>query len=517
MFNEDFYPTKRETVETMIMGLELHGKSALDPQAGKGNIIDVLNEMGAVTYSYEKEKDLAKIVSSKSKFMGFDFLQATSIDVSHIDFIVMNPPFTRDEDHLIHAFNIAPKGCQIISLLSKTSLDPHSRLKKKMELNSIIQNHGYYEDLGRVFTDAERITSVDVVLVKLTKPGQKGKDEWEGFLEDVEEDIDRTVQGVMQYSELREIIERYISAVNTFDEVIEASAKINSYASIFGHNNRIHFGAHKSGENYTSSISRDQYKKELQKAAWMTVFQKLKLDRFITTSVREKLNAYVESEQNKPFTERNVMNMISAIYQTTEGNMKESLVEIFDKITRHTKENRFNVEGWVTNSNYLLGKKIIFPWICSVGWEGKFEIKWQSQYNLDDLTKALCYFMGVDYSTIGSIHDFPKSRRIKDREHYDTEERREMYENRYDSITKQHYDVKVTKEEYVNEQIERDVKKADEYERIEFGQWYDWGFFEVKGFKKGTMHVKFKDEDVWARVNQIIAEVKGYPLPEKFK
>ena len=28
---------------------------------------------------------------------------------------------------------------------------------------------------------------------------------------------------------------------------------------------------------------------------------------------------------------------------------------------------------------------------------------------------------------------------------------------------------------------------------VEFGQWFDWNFFECKSYKKGTLHVKFKD------------------------
>jgi hypothetical protein len=49
----------------------------------------------------------------------------------------------------------------------------------------------------------------------------------------------------------------------------------------------------------------------------------------------------------------------------------------------------------------------------------------------------------------------------------------------------------------------------------EYGTWYDWGFFEVKVFKKGTMHLKFKDEKVWENLNRKYAKIKGQVLPEK--
>jgi len=47
------------------------------------------------------------------------------------------------------------------------------------------------------------------------------------------------------------------------------------------------------------------------------------------------------------------------------------------------------------------------------------------------------------------------------------------------------------------------------------GQWYEWGFFEFKVFKKGSGHFKFKDLKVWETINRQYAEIKGEVLPEK--
>lgn len=50
---------------------------------------------------------------------------------------------------------------------------------------------------------------------------------------------------------------------------------------------------------------------------------------------------------------------------------------------------------------------------------------------------------------------------------------------------------------------------------VPYGQWVEWGYFKIKGFKKGTMHFEFLDRELWARFNQRIAKIKGYPLYEK--
>ena len=52
---------------------------------------------------------------------------------------------------------------------------------------------------------------------------------------------------------------------------------------------------------------------------------------------------------------------------------------------------------------------------------------------------------------------------------------------------------------------------------LEPNTWYEWGFFEIKFFKKGTMHVKFKDLNDWYLLNKAYGELKGFSLPETYK
>lgn len=65
-------------------------------------------------------------------------------------------------------------------------------------------------------------------------------------------------------------------------------------------------------------------------------------------------------------------------------------------------------------------------------------------------------------------------------------------------------------------------KTENEFERRQpmyrdWGVWYDWTFFRVKWFKKGTLHCEFKDEKVWEMFNRKVAEIQGWRLPETTK
>ena len=107
-FDRDFYPTPRNIIELMLEDIALEGRTVLEPSAGKGDIVDFCIGAGAHVIACEKHPDLQKIVASKCQVLAVDFLQVTSDQVSHVDLIVMNPPFSRDEQHILHAFDIAP-------------------------------------------------------------------------------------------------------------------------------------------------------------------------------------------------------------------------------------------------------------------------------------------------------------------------------------------------------------------------------------------------------------------------
>ena len=123
MFNKDFFPTPKAVIETMLAGVTIKGKVVLEPSAGKGDIVDYLNEQGAKkVVTCEINPDLAKIVATKSTFLKADFLKVDKTEISFVDIIVMNPPFSADEKHIIHAWDIAPDGCLILALCNYETL-----------------------------------------------------------------------------------------------------------------------------------------------------------------------------------------------------------------------------------------------------------------------------------------------------------------------------------------------------------------------------------------------------------
>lgn len=455
IFQKDFYPTPEHVIAEMVDCESVAGKTVLEPSAGKGDIVKYLQMYGADVIACEKEPQLKKLVSSYCLVIADDFLSVTADMVSHIDYIFMNPPFSADEHHILHAFDIAPAGCRIISLCNLNCLEHNWNRRCNNRLRQIINENGEYVKLGNCFSDAERQTDVEVALIRLQKPAQDKEESFEGFF--MEDDPEEQQQiGLIPHNHIRELVQRYKAAVLLFDTQLETAVKMNSLIETFTNSNIT-----MQVKDNEVNVQRNDFVKKLQKAAWKHVFNKLNMEKFTTKGLREDINKFVERQQTIPFTMRNIYRMVDIVIGTHEQRMDRAVIEVFERLTSHYHENRYNVEGWKTNSHYLMGQKFIMPYSCEPSYRRGVNFKHYmgSGEQIQDLIKAMCWLTGEPYN--------------------------ETYS-----------------------------KPKEGYDDLTPNKWYDWGFFEFKVFKKGTAHFKFKNIDQWAMLNQRIAKIKGYPLFE---
>lgn len=465
MFHKDFYPTPGPVIDLMLEGENVTEKICYDPEGGKGDIIDRLFLAGAAdVITSEINADLRSILEKKCKVIGDDFLKIESHQISHVDYIFMNPPFSADEKHIIHAFDIAPPGCRIVAICNAETCK-NRYTSSRVRLSTIIEEHGTHIELQDYFKDAERKTNVEISLVRLQKPGARdGADEFEGFL--LDEEPEEQGSGIIQYDFIRDIVNRYVASVKIYDKQLDAAVEMANLTEGF-----FHCDVALSVTHNEKQLKRNEFKKEMQKSAWNFIFSKLNMEKYTTKGLKEDINKFVEKQHHIPFTMHNVYQMLRVIVGTHSQRMDKALLEVFDKLTMHTHENRYNVEGWKTNSHYLINEKFIMPHTCNFEYGSlRISVFARNYEVVDDMQKALCYITGKNYDECESLW------------HY--------------------FNAKT------------DPSKPAKYE---CNTWYDWGFFEVKGFKKGTLHFKFKSRDVWALYNQHIARLKGYPLFEAKK
>lgn len=462
IFNGDHYPTPPEVAAEMLDPLDLRGRTVLEPSAGSGNLVRECLARGAAEVLWcEKEpqlRDMLTSVPSATPAHSYaDFLQVHPADVSHIDLIVMNPPFSADEAHILHAWEIAPPGCEIVALCNWNTCEGTYR-RLQLQLASLVEAYGSKECLGECFSTAERPTKVSVGLVRLRKPGQRvsGADEFDGFFMGPD-DIETQGEGLIPYRRSRDIVNRYVEACRIFDEQVEAGTRLRGVLDGF-------FGQ-ELGLQVTvkgAPVTRNRFRKDLQKAAWKHVFAEFLPAQLATSQLAKDINSFVEKQSQIPFTERNLYRMLQIVAGTQEQRVDRAVEQAIDSLTMHTAENRYGVEGWVTNSGYMLNRRFIRAYMAEVSYDGR-GLRLQTYGSIadevSDLIKALCFLTGRSHAEVG-----------------------------------------------------QPTKPADG--KFWPGEWYDWGFFRFKAYKKGTVHFEFKDEEVWAAVNARYARIKGQVLPE---
>lgn len=467
IFERDFYPTPTEVIELMMSDTKVEGKIVLEPSVGSGNIVDWLKAYGArEVIACETNNKLRSILGAKCNLIGDDFLKLTSTDISHIDLIVMNPPFSADAQHILHAYNIAPGGCEIISLCNYETVSNSDYATTRRKLKELIDEQGYYRDLGECFTSAERRTNVQVACIRLFKP-QTGDGEFDGYFSE-EEDMGEfnRAEGLMPYNLVRDVVNRYVDAVSRFDAAMEASEEINQLTQFIG-GSSVRFGEYKAGDSKYSptTITRDYFKKQLQRESWQFLFSKMNMRKYVTNGVMDQINCFVELQTKVPFTMRNVYLMMDAIVQTNGQRMNQVLIDAFEKICSFSADNSTAGEKWKTNSNYTVNRKFIMPYICryDARWPGEtVDLEYCGRSSaIDDIIKALCHLTDTNYDETTDLSSF--------------------------------------------------VRRT----KMEWGKWCNWGFFRIRGYKKGTMHFEFEEEKLWMLFNTEVARSKGWELPQK--
>lgn len=457
IFNRDFYPTPKSVLDLMM--IDFKGETVLEPSAGKGNIIDYAKDHGAKDIMFcEINDELSIICKTKARFLKSDFLKVTSEEISHISLIVMNPPFSNAATHIQHAWGIAPQGCQIVSLCNSANM--WDWRYKKSELKNIIEENGNTIELGNVFNeDAERKTDVKVTCIKLFKPILNDSMNFEGFYLDAEPEYINK-DGIVKHNEIQALVNSYIGAVKCFDEFSAINDKMIRLCSPVGMGGGFSYEI-----SYNkNTCNKETFAKELQRHCWQHIFSKMRLNKYLTSGVMEDVNKFVEQQTKVPFTVKNVFRMLEIIVGTAEHNFKRALVEAVEAFTKHTHENRYNVEGWKTNDAWMLNEKFIVPYLFETrSWDkGRLTFRYSSNSKMiSDLEKVLCNITGTNYDDMRCLEVL-----------------------------------------------------VSQFNGLEPNRWYCNGFFEVKGFKKGTAHFKFQNRKHWELLNRKYGEIKGFVLHE---
>lgn len=530
---KEFYPTPVELVAKMIEGIRFKsGNSILEPSAGSGNIVkfiafanNTLNdhwrykyyegtldekrkqiiENDAVKRYYDYEEDDTKNYFPHINFdidcieidknlqailknhdfnvIADDFL---SFETSKMyDYIIMNPPFSDGDKHLMKAIKLAEKngGSQIICLLNaETIRNPYSR--SRVELKDTLDKYdATYEFINNAFSNAERKTDVDIVIVRVTVPNlNQFKFDWSDLdigADDMNYDVpeecselvigDKLKQPVLMYRREIELGKRLIYEYNAIKDKISCGFTNendpNDYDS-YKKEAIIHL---KVGDNdlagrlTTLSEVINTYIERVRYKYWYELLHEPFFMKGLPSDAQNEYFGEIEKLSKYEFSIPNICRIQLDILSKTAESIEKSIVNLFEKFTyEHSMGCEKNVHyfnGWMSNDAFIINKKIVIPYMnCFNSYNGELNIDYTARRFFADIERIFAYF---DAEPIFSDIDYI----------------------------------------------------CNEYNHFGQSKKCEFKYFFVDFYKKGTVHITFKDDELLKKFNIYGCLKKGWLPP----
>ena len=442
--NNEFYPTPKKLVKKMVEGVQwkmVH--TILEPSAGKGDILDALEEVELEQRSYQRHNGELELYTWKEKlFKLYDIdIDCVEIDenlqhilkgkgyrVVHDDFltfqtfkkydlIIMNPPFSCGDKHLAKALQMQKDGGSVICLLNaETIKNPYSSLRKEL-VQSLEKYNADIEYVANSFSGAERKTDVEIAIVKVTIPEKKQESDIYNRIYDrmkkaaeYEERSTETGTDVMIGDYIKAIISQFNIEVASGVELIRqfwalqphilTDFKEGTSASIL---KLTLDGKH-------NDVSINSYVKRVRLKYWSALFSNKKFTGNFTSNLIREYSSLVNDLQEYDFSEHNIRVIMTDMSRKMNKSIEEAIMEMFDRLSaQHAwyKESANNIHyynGWASNKAHKVNKKVILPCYNVFNrWSGNLDT-YHAMDTLKDIEKIFDFFDGDMTSSVDMCH-----------------------------------------------------------------------------------------------------------------
>ena len=389
---KNFYPTPKKLIKKMTDKIvKIKNISILEPSAGRGDIIEYIQENKFEILKYyksenireidcvEKNENLQKILMGKNfRIVGDDFL--TFNTYKSYDLIIMNPPFENGDKHLLKAISLFEKsgGGQIICLLNAETLkNPYSVYRKDLQ-NKLESLGAEIEFLKDEFKEADRKTDVEIALVNIYKPKRLLNGSLlTGMLKDkyFKEEKNVEFRTLTFYDQLKNLVARYNYEIEAGINLIREFRTISEFTKSDDDNySKISLIK---GTYSSIDLEENDYIKMIRYKYWKKLYYKEELTKLLTNNIRQKYFS-------------NLKNM--------EISLKDDIIGLFDELSiKHhwnpeTENNVHYYNGWCTNKSYYINKKVIIPMNCiDTRWDKRFSFAYEVKSKINDLHKIFVY------------------------------------------------------------------------------------------------------------------------------
>ena len=403
----EFYPTPPSLVEKMLSGIDWkYVHTILEPSAGKGDILrEIAKQEDKYYNSGQFDVDCIEIDPNLRQILKYNFSSerkaqfdrwkdaeyktffGKGIHIVHdnfltyrpykqYDLIIMNPPFSNGEKHLLKALQMQEKGGNIVCLLNaETIRNPYTHSRQTL-IEQLNKYGAEIEYIDNAFVSAERRTGVEVALIKVAiERVQEESDIYEKMraAENVDDIFEESTDlEVSDY--ITAMIAHFNVEVNAGLELIRQYRALRPYMlctfdkTAYGANNSILRLVDDKENSYSSSeVTVNDYLKCTRRKYWQALFSNPKFTEKLTSKLQKEWREKVEKLTDYDFTEFNIKTVTVEMNAQVKQGVEDEIIAMFDRLTYvHSyypefSNNRHYYNGWKTNQAHKIGKKVIIP------------------------------------------------------------------------------------------------------------------------------------------------------------
>jgi len=507
-----YYPTPKELINDILakvdesnrydsMPEEIH---FLEPCAGDGEICRTVRD-----YFKEEHKrieikikciEIEPTLRNSLTGQGFNVISSDFEKFDgkpFYDLIIMNPPFSKGARFLLKAYSLLTSGGRLVCILNAETIK-NKCTKEREQLSHLIERTGEVEFIGNAFQseDTERNTDTEIAVVYLQKPAYENEfDPFGGINDNVLTEEEKAIDELKQrlssegtensqlitFDKVENAINLYrnctkqiFSGIDTIQQIKTGLSYLNKEAKEFDINLEQFFKIILENE---PEKAKEESIKVLRKMIWSYVIKFCNMDQYLFHRQRQDFYDKLDKGSGTlPFTKDNINQFFSNLFLQKNEYFKQGIEDLFNEITSYHNGNTKHSDGWKTNKNWKINKKIIVKWglvdytdyskysrYDSKNKYGKFDCKGNYDSNwVDDLDKIVRKIQPIGSSGLT----------IKD-----------ALNNRFKSLGTV----------YVGESYDNTAETP---------------YFNLKFWKKGTLHIVFKDNKILEELNLIGAKLR---------
>ena len=478
-----FYPTPPGMSEKLLAGIDWDMiQDVLEPSAGKGNIVravaeryetcrrygghkinvdcveidpylrsiiqyefcgkrecEVNNRLGQLRekqrYDYQKEckgeltpeeQREERILSAEQRILDSMVLHIIHDDFltfdsrKHYDLIAMNPPFADGDAHLLKAIELQRRSGGMIRCIlnAETIRNPYTN-RRRFLVRKLQEMEAEIKYIKGAFSNSERKTDVEVAIIAVNIPVPKRESTIFDRLRraaEVDEPTPNNVTEMTVADFMGQIVSRFNVEVDAGLELIREYKAMMPYILDSFNGGRYDYPnltlcVGDPGHTIRGTVPDiNKYLRLVRTKYWEALFSNKEFVGKLTSNLRREYMEKVSSMADFDFTLFNIQQIAEQMNAEMGRGIQKTIVALFDKLTQEHSwypecaKNVHYYNGWKTNKVHKINSKVIIPvsgMFSTYAWAAKdtFEVR-EAENTISDIEKVFDYLDGNETAAV---------------------------------------------------------------------------------------------------------------------